>query len=65
MNKTAVIEVLESLISYINDEWDKEDYEKDIKESTEALEYAIKVIKSNNKQVGTLVLDGKKYFVSK
>ena len=49
MNKTAVIEVLESLISYINDEWDKEDYEKDIKESTEALEYAIKVIKSNNK----------------
>lgn len=65
MNKKRAIEALEDLIYEIDENWDKEEYCHEIKENIEALEYAIKIIKTSNKQVGTLLLNGKEYFITK
>ena len=60
MSKEKVLEVLAELQDYVEDEWDKDQFAEDIKESSEALSYAMNVIKAG-KVVGTLELNGQSY----
>ena len=64
MKIDRVIEILGDLQSYVEDNWDKDEYEKDIKENVEALEIAINSIKSSN-VVGNLTIGNKQYIISK
>lgn len=64
MKMDKVIEILGDLQSYIEDNWDAEEYGDDIKENVEALEIAINAIQSSN-VVGNLTIGNKQYIVSK
>jgi translation initiation factor 6 (eIF-6) len=64
MKIDKVIEILGDLQSYIEDNWDKEEYGEEIKENVEALEIAINAIQSSN-VVGNLTIGNKQYIVSK
>jgi hypothetical protein len=64
MNKNKVIEILGDLQSYIEDEWDAEEYAQDIKDNVEALEIAINSLKTG-KVVGNLTIGNKQYNISK
>lgn len=60
MDKEKVIEVLDDLIVYIEEEWDSDEYGEDIKLNVTALTKAIEMIKSGN-VVGSCEIEGKKY----
>lgn len=62
MNTEKIIEVLNGLKDYVNENWDEE-YKKDIEEANEAVKIAVAILKSG-KTVGSLVLNGKEYIVS-
>lgn len=64
MKKDKVIEILGDLQSYIEDNWNAEEYEKDIKENIEALDIAINTLKTG-KVVGNLTIGNKQYNISK
>lgn len=64
MGIDKVIEILGDLQSYIEDNWDHEEYEEDIKYNVEALEIAINALQTGN-VVGNLTIGDDKYIVSK
>lgn len=63
MNKEKVIEVLESLRDYVNENWDETEYEKEMDEAEEAVNIAVAFLKGTS-VCGFLELNGKKYSVS-
>ena len=62
MDKEKQIEVLEELISYVNENWDAYEYADDIKNAESALKAAITLIKSSNVS-GSLTIGDKNYLV--
>lgn len=64
MNKNNLVVVLDDLIAYINDQWDKEDEEiiDSARLNIMALNEAIKIIKKS-KVVGTLNVKNKEYII--
>lgn len=63
MNNEKVIEVLESLRDYVNENWDETEYEKEMDEAEEAVNIAVAFLKKTS-ICGVLELNGKKYSVS-
>lgn len=64
MRKEKVIEILEDLKCYIDENWDVTEYAEEIKENCEAIDFAVAVLKSSN-VCGTLVIDGVTYQIFK
>lgn len=66
MNNNKIIETLNDLISYIEDQWDWEDdsIKKEAEQDIEALQQAITIIQSKN-IVGTLNIKDKIYTIVK
>jgi len=64
MKMDKVIEILGDLQSYVEDNWDKEEYGEDIKQNVEALDIAINALQVGN-VVGNLTIGNKQYTVSK
>lgn len=62
MNNEKVIEVLENLRDYVNENWDAE-YKKEMDEAEEAINIAVAFLKGTSVS-GFLELNGKKYSVS-
>lgn len=63
MNNEKVIEVLESLRDYVNENWDETEYKKEMDEAEEAVNIAVAFLKETS-ICGVLELNGKKYSVS-
>lgn len=63
MNKEKVIQVLEDLRDYVNENWDESEYKKDIDEAEEAINIAVSALRESNIS-GYLELNGKRYSVS-
>lgn len=63
MNKEKVIQVLEDLRDYVNENWDESEYKKDMDEAEEAINIAVSVLKKSTVS-GYLEIDGKRYSVS-
>lgn len=64
MNKEKCIEVLNNLSSYVEEEWDQEEYSNEIELNVAALDYAIKMLKTST-ACGELNINGKRYLVCK
>lgn len=60
MNKERAIEVIENLRDYAYENWDELEYEKELDEIGEAVDF-IKSQLSESKSVGTAEINGKKY----
>lgn len=63
MNNEKIIEVLEDLKNYVNENWDEE-YREDIDNANVAINMVVKMIRKNE-IVGRLVLEGEEYLISK
>lgn len=67
--RKKVITILKDLVSELEcnleHNRDKNESTLEVEEAIESLEYAIEVVKLNGKQVGTLTLNGNKYFITK
>ena len=60
MDKIKAIEILKDLQSEIEDNWDKEQYQKEINDNVEALDVAINALNTSN-IVGKLTIGNDKY----
>jgi hypothetical protein len=60
MNKEKVIEVLEDLKDYVNENWDESEYKKEMDEAEEAINIAVSTLKQAT-VCGTLEIREKKY----
>lgn len=63
MNNEKVMEVLEDLRDYVNENWDESEYKKEMDEAEEAINIAVAFLKGTS-VCGFLELNGKKYSVS-
>lgn len=64
MNKEKVIEVLEDLKCYVNENWDEIEYKKEIDEADEAINIAVSILKQSS-VCGFLKLNNEKYNIVK
>lgn len=64
MKKEDILYWLDYVRADVEDNWDKEEYSKEINNVVEALEYAQQLIESD-KVVGSLTIKDKTYIVSK
>ena len=64
MNKEKVIEVLEDLKCYVNENWDETEYKKEIDEADEAINIAVSILKQSS-VCGSLKLNNEKYNIVK
>lgn len=64
MDIKVAIRTLEDLADYVNEEWDHDEYQKDIDEAIDAIKIAISSLKKN-KSVGTMTLNSKNYIISR
>ena len=64
MNKEKVIEVLEDLKCYVNENWDETKYKKEIDEADEAINIAVSILKQSS-VCGFLKLNNEKYNIVK
>jgi len=67
MNKEQIIETLEDLKCYIDEEWDRDDPEilKEINVNCTALQLAIDILCASDNVVGTLNIQGENYLIMK
>ena len=64
MNKEKVIEVLEDLKCYVNENWDETEYKKEMDEAEEAINIAVSILKQSS-VCGILKLNNEKYNIIK
>lgn len=64
MNKEKVIEVLEDLKCYVNENWDETEHKKEIDEADEAISIAVSILKQSS-VCGFLKLNNEKYNIVK
>ena len=64
MNKEKVIEVLEDLKCYVNENWDETECKKEIDEADEAINIAVSILKQSS-VCGFLKLNNEKYNIVK
>lgn len=62
MNKERAIEVIENLRDYAFENWDDVEYDKELDEIGEAVNF-IKSILADKSVVGSAEIDGKKYLI--
>lgn len=64
MNNEKVIEVLEDLKCYVNENWDESEYKKEMDEAEEAINIAVSILKQST-VCGFLELNNEKYSIVK
>lgn len=63
MNNEKALDVLKMLKDYVNENWDEE-YIDDINDVNEMYDYLVRIL-SDTKIVGSAVIDGQSYLISK